>query len=141
MEGEQVSRLQSSIESSKLAHGISELLRARSDLAKRGIIVVIGGGKGTRNYPSDITREGFEIIRAILESAKKVTEPRKKDLYDIFCAILYLIKSGCQWRMLPADFPKWGIVRYYYEVWSKKREDGSTLLEEVLKKIGCDGAK
>jgi hypothetical protein len=80
------------------------------DLAKRGIIVVIGGGKGTRKYPSDITREEFEIIRTILESAKKVTKPRTKDLYDIFCAILYLIKSGCQWRMLPAEFPNWRIV-------------------------------
>jgi transposase len=70
-----------------------------------------------------------------LESAKKLTRPRKKDLYDIFCAILYLIKSGCRWRMLPADFPKWGIVRYYYDVWSGERRDGSTLPEEVLKKL------
>ena len=83
------------------------------------------------NYPSDITREEFEIIRSDLESAKKTTKPRKKDLYDIFCAILYLIKSGCQWRMLPSDFPKWEIVRYYYDVWAREREDGSTLLAEV----------
>jgi transposase len=90
------------------------------------------------NYPSDITREEFEIIRGDLEKAKKLTKPREKDLYDIFCAILYLIKSGCQWRMLPVDFPKWGIVRYYYDVWSKEREDGTTLLSEVLKKIGTN---
>jgi transposase len=88
------------------------------------------------NYPSDITREEFETIREDLEQAKKATKPRKKDLYDIFCAILYLLKTGCQWRMIPADFPKFGIVRYYYDVWSKKREDGTTLLAEVLKKIG-----
>ncbi|MDR2485101.1 MAG: transposase, partial [Treponema sp.] len=56
------------------------------------------------NYPSDISREAFEIIRGGLEKAKKRTKPREKDLYDIFCAILYLIQSGCQWRMLPADF-------------------------------------
>jgi transposase len=93
------------------------------------------------NYPSDITREEFEIIRAALESAKKCTRPRKKDLYDIFCAILYLIKSGCQWRMLPADFPKPGIVRYYYDVWAKQRTEGSSLLEEVLKKIGYHGTQ
>jgi transposase len=58
------------------------------------------------NYPSDITREEFEIIRADLEGVKKKTKPRKLDLYDIFCAVLYVVKSGCQWRMLPADFPK-----------------------------------
>ncbi|GHU56417.1 hypothetical protein AGMMS49975_19690 [Clostridia bacterium] len=66
------------------------------------------------NYPSDITREEFNIIRNELEQAKKTTKPREIDLYGIFCAILYLIKSGCQGRMLPADFPKRGIVRYYY---------------------------
>jgi transposase len=88
------------------------------------------------NYPSDITREEFDIIRGELERAKKTTKPRKIDLYDIFCAILYLVKSGCQWRMLPVDFPKRGIVRYYYDVWSKKQYDGRDLLSEVLKKIG-----
>ena len=88
------------------------------------------------NYPSDITREEFAIIEKDLEAAKKTTKPRKMDLYDIFCAVLYLVKSGCQWRMLPADFPKRGIVRYYYDVWAKEREDGTTLLSEVLKKIG-----
>ena len=88
------------------------------------------------NYPSDITREEFEIIKPDLDGAKKKTKPREKDLYDVFCAVLYLVKSGCQWRMLPSDFPKWGIVRYYYDVWSKKRKDGTTLLSEVLKKIG-----
>ena len=90
----------------------------------------------THNYPSDITREEFELIRKELEDARKTTKPRDIDLYSIFCAILYLVKSGCQWRMLPSDFPKWGIVRYYYDVWAEKREDGSSVLSEVLKKIG-----
>ena len=84
--------------------------------------------KFTHNYPSDITREQFEIILPDLESAKKTTKPRDIDLYSVFCGILYIIKGGIQWRMLPSDFPKRGIVRYYYDVWSVKREDGSTLL-------------
>ena len=92
------------------------------------------------NYPSDITREQFEIIRLDLEGAKKETRPRDIDLYSVFCAILYLLKSGCQWRMLPSDFPKRGIVRYYYDVWSKKREDNTSLWADVLKKIS-DHAK
>ncbi|MDE1487090.1 hypothetical protein KKI90_11555 [Xenorhabdus bovienii] len=29
------------------------------------------------------------------------------DLYEVFCDLLYLLKSGCQWCMLPSDFPKW----------------------------------
>ncbi len=91
--------------------------------------------KYSHNYPSDITREQFEVIRPELESAKKTTKPRDIDLYDIFCAILYLIKGGIQWRMIPSDFPKRGIVRYYYDVWSIKRDDGTTLLANVLKKL------
>jgi transposase len=90
------------------------------------------------NYPSDISREAFEIIRGDLEQAKKKTKPRKKDLYDIFCAIVYLIQSGCPWRMLPADFPKRGLVREYYDGWSKVRGDGATVLSGVLKKNGDD---
>jgi transposase len=94
-----------------------------------------------QSYPSGISREAFEIIRGDLERAKKTTKPREKDLYDIFCAILYLIKSGCQGRMLPADFPKRGIVRYYYDVWSKDRGDGTMGFSGVLKKIGDDAAQ
>ncbi|MCX4269168.1 MAG: IS5/IS1182 family transposase, partial [Lachnospiraceae bacterium] len=43
------------------------------------------------HYPSDISREQFELVREDLEHAKKKTRPRKTDLYDIFCAILYLL--------------------------------------------------
>ena len=95
----------------------------------------------SHNYPSDISREQFEILRPALEGAKKTTKPRDIDLYSVFCAILYIIKGGIQWRMLPSDFPKRGIVRYYYDVWSAKREDGSTILSEVLKKIGNNAQK
>ena len=93
------------------------------------------------NYPSDITREQFELIRKELEGVKKQTKPRRIDLYSVFCAILYIIKGGIQWRMLPADFPKRGIVRYYYDVWSHKRDDGSTVLSEALKKISNNSQK
>jgi transposase len=95
----------------------------------------------THKYPSDITREQYEIIREDLEKAKKRTKPREIDLYSVYCAILYLNKSGCQWDMIPSDFPKRGIVRYYYDVWSAKREDGSTILSDVLKKIGSNAKK
>ena len=47
------------------------------------------------NYPGDITREQFEIIRQDLENAKKKTRPRKCDLYDIFCAVLYVNGECC----------------------------------------------
>lgn len=91
-------------------------------------------------YPSDISREQYEIIGETLEGARKRTHPRKVDLYDVFCAVLYILKSGCQWRMLPSDFPKKSTVYWYFRIWTEKRVDGSTLLEDVLKKSGQKSA-
>jgi|GEM_PF-1393915 len=48
-----------------------------------------------KKYPSDITRDQFEIIKPFLESATEATRPYKNDLYDIFCAILYVLSEGC----------------------------------------------
>ena len=87
-------------------------------------------------YPSDITREQFEPIRGLLESARRRTRPRLVDLYDVFCAVLYLVKTGCQWRMLPSDFPKWRTVHHHFTVWSTTRDEGKSLLERALKKSG-----
>lgn len=93
------------------------------------------------NYPSDISREEFEIIREDLEKAKRKTRPRKTDLYDIFCAVMYIVKGGIQWRTLPSDFPNWKLVYYYFTVWSKKDDNGVSLLDKVLKKINRYGKK
>ncbi|NSK30725.1 transposase, partial [Sellimonas intestinalis] len=51
-----------------------------------------------KNYPSNITRQQFELIRPALENFRKRTKPRKYDLYEVFCAVLYVLKTGCQWR-------------------------------------------
>ena len=72
----------------------------------------------------------------LLESARKRTAPRKVDLYDVFCAILYLQRTGCSRRALPGDFPKWRTVHSYFQRWSEPRENGISLLEEALKKSG-----
>lgn len=92
-----------------------------------------------KTYPSDISREQFEKIRSLLEGARKRTKPRELDLYDAFCGVLYVLKSGCQWRMLPSDFPKWRSVHAYFEIWSEERESEPSLLEQALKKIRWRG--
>ena len=88
-----------------------------------------------RTYPSDISRKQFEKIREELDSAKKQTHPRKYDLYDIFCAVLYLLKEGCTWRAIPHDYPNWQNVRYYYDIWTKPNDDGISLLDRILWKL------
>ena len=86
-------------------------------------------------YPSDITREQFEAIRYILESARKVTHPRTYDLYDVFCAVPYVLREGCRWRSLPHDFPKWNNAYYHYQAWSKKDADGKSTLDKALEEL------
>lgn len=88
-----------------------------------------------QEYPSGITREEFELIREELEGAKKKTHPRKYDLYDIFCAVLYMLKEGCTWRAIPHDFPKWQNVRYHYDIWAKEDEDGVSPLDRIFRKL------
>jgi transposase len=87
------------------------------------------------SYPSNISREQFDKITPILESARKKTRPRIVDLYNVFCAVLYILKSGCQWRMLPKEFPKWRTCHHYFSIWSEKTTDSDSVLEKVLKKI------
>ena len=88
-----------------------------------------------RAYPSDITREQFAMIEPELAGARKRTHPRTYELYDIFCAILYLVKEGCTWRAIPHDFPKWENVRYHYDMWTEPNENGISLLDIVLRKL------
>jgi len=87
-------------------------------------------------YPSDISREQFKEIEPILTAIRKQTRPREIDLYEVFCAILYVVKSCCQWRMLPRDFPKWQTVYSYFRMWKAQENDSASALEVVLKKIG-----
>ena len=92
-------------------------------------------------YPSDISREQFESIRPMLEGVRKRTKPRRVDLYEVFNAVLYLLKSGCQWRMIPAGFPNWCTVYSYFAKWSAADQDGVSALERALKKIGWRGPR
>jgi len=72
------------------------------------------------------------MIRKKLESAKKKTHPNKYDLYDIFCAILYVLREGCRWRALPHDYPPWKTVYFHYMAWRKRKDNGLSLLDEIL---------
>jgi transposase len=92
------------------------------------------------HYPSDLTATQFQMIQVLLESVRKTTKPRRVELYDIFNAVLYLLKTGCQWRMLPKDYPNWKLVHYYFTLWrSTVDSEGNTVLDQALKKNGWRG--
>lgn len=97
---------------------------------------------GRKSYPSDISREQFERIRAVLEGSRKRTRPSKVDLYDVFCAILYLLRNAATWRALPSDFPAVSTVRYYFDAWNRISDASHmSLLEQALKKSGGQRAQ
>lgn len=73
-------------------------------------------------YPTDLTDIQWKTIVHLLDDSRK----RKHSLHEIWNAIFYLLKTGCQWRMLPKEYPKWELVYYYYNRW---RNDGT--IEEV----------
>jgi hypothetical protein len=56
-------------------------------------------------------------------------------LYEIFCAVLYIVKNGCTWRALPHDFPNWKLVYYYRTVWTSAGKDGVSTLDYCLAKL------
>lgn len=95
----------------------------------------------TKIYPSDIGKKQFNLIAPLLEQARRKTKPRTVDLYEVFCAVLYLLRTGCQWRALPSDFPKWRTVHSYFAKWSEVDKDGVSLLEQALKKSGWRGPR
>ena len=94
-----------------------------------------------KRYTSDISREKFAEVEPLLRSARRSTKPITVDLYDVFCAVLYLLRTGCQWRFLPSDFPKWQSVYAYWRKWSEVDAQGVSLLEQALKKSGWRGSR
>jgi len=76
-----------------------------------------------KTYPSDLTESQWQVIENIVDPNQR---KRKYCLRKIMNALLYITKSGIQWRMLPKDFAPWESVYYYFRKWKR---DG--LLEET----------
>ena len=72
-------------------------------------------------YPSDLTDRQWQIIRRFVPQRKRLGRP-PIDRRRILNAILYLVRAGCQWRMLPKTFPNWNTV---YGVFRNWRRDGT----------------
>lgn len=87
-------------------------------------------------FATDISREEFEAVRGMLETARRKTRPRKHDLYDVFNAMLYFLDTGAAWRSLPKEFPPWRTVHEYFTQWTVAREGERSLLELALEKAG-----
>ena len=68
-------------------------------------------------YASDLTCAEWNLIEPYMPRGKAVGRPRTTDLREVVNAILYLLRSGCPWRMLPKDFPPRSTVQRYFYTW------------------------
>ena len=70
-------------------------------------------------YPSDITDEEWAFIRPYLTLMKEDAPQRKYDLREVFNGLLWVVKTGSQWRMMPHDLPPWTAVYQQTRRWLK----------------------
>ncbi len=68
-------------------------------------------------YPTDLTDAQWRIVEPLLPGPAWTGRPREVDLREVVNAVLYLVRTGGQWRMLPPDLPNPNSVRYYYDLW------------------------
>jgi putative transposase len=73
-------------------------------------------------YPTDLSDAKWNYIEPHLPAPKGHGRPRTHSLREILNAVFYVLKSGCQWRLLPHDFPRGPTVYHYFRTW---RIDGT----------------
>jgi len=92
----------------------------------------------TQTYPTDLKYTEWELISEFFPSAT-FGRPLKWEKWQIINGILYVNRSGCQWRMLPVNFPPWRTVYYYYWRWKGDglwEQINEVLVKQVRKKVG-----
>jgi putative transposase len=75
----------------------------------------------TKRYDTDLTDEQIALIKPFLPVPKQTGRP-PADMRAVLNGILYLLRTGCQWRLLPKEFPPWSTVHTWYRRW---RRDGT----------------
>ena len=90
-------------------------------MATRRYNIPIHQNVSTR-YASDLNDQEFAIIGPHVAQKDGSGKKRTVDIRGVLNAVFYRIRTGCQWRMLPSDFPAWSHVWYYYRTW---RSDGT----------------
>lgn len=64
----------------------------------------------SKTYPSDLSEHQWTILLPLIPAAKPGGRPRSVDMRAVVNGIFYRVKTGCQWRWLPHEYPPWGTV-------------------------------
>src|SRR5258708_11615547 len=70
-----------------------------------------------RLYDTDLTDAAWELIAPMLPVPRPGGRPRTTNIRAVLNAIFYLLRTGCQWRLLPREFPAWSTVYHYFRDW------------------------
>ena len=70
-----------------------------------------------QRYASDLTNAEWALIEPHMPAVKRLGRPRETELRSVLDAILSIARTGCQWRMLPKDFPPFTTVQGYFYDW------------------------
>jgi transposase len=71
----------------------------------------------SRFYDTDLTNAAWTRVAPVLPAARPGGRPRSTNLRAVLNAIFYLLRTGCQWRLLPREFPPCGTVYHYFQAW------------------------
>src|SRR3989440_7153152 len=85
---------------------------------------------GRQAYSSDLTDKQWEILRPLIPLPSLQGRPPTVERREIVNAMLYVLRSGCPWRMLPHEFPAWGTVYDYFRRWQREG-----IWEQVLRAL------
>jgi putative transposase len=72
-----------------------------------------------QRYPSDLTDAQWEELRKLIPPPKPGGRPRTTDMREVINAILYVLRTGCQWAFLPREFPPKSTVYDYFWQWGQ----------------------
>jgi putative transposase len=81
---------------------------------------------GNRRYPTDLSDEEWALLEPYLPGPKRRGRPKLHSSRELLDAVFfYVLKTGCQWRMLPREFPPWKTAYHYFRVWRIATGSGS----------------
>jgi transposase len=78
-----------------------------------------------RRYPSDTSDEQWALIEPLLPPVNTGGRPEKHPRRAVVDAIHFVVRAGCSWRQLPADFPPWQTVYWYFVRFEQARATAS----------------
>ena len=73
-----------------------------------------------RRYATDLTDQEWALLAPLIPAPKPGGRPAVHDRRELVNAMLYWLRAGCAWRLLPHDFPPWQTVYHYWRVWRQQ---------------------